>query len=142
MKLINALVLSISLLITCGCMSVRQEDLDAWVGQPVIALEMHPIFLTLPVIKTTTSDGTEIWNYVNRMNISEDRSFGYLNAGMVDFATYNEFTTRTQRFAACHNIFYIKAGVVLRYTPVGTGGARCYTKAQLQPTFDSSTNIR
>ena len=48
--------------------SVRQADLDAWVGQPVVALEVHPIFLTVPVVKTQASDGTEIWNYVNGSN--------------------------------------------------------------------------
>lgn len=43
-----------------GCATVRQVDLDAWVGQPVSALETHPIFITVPVVKTTASDGTEI----------------------------------------------------------------------------------
>ena len=38
---------------------MRQADLDAWVGQPVAALETHPFFVTVPVVKTVSSDGTE-----------------------------------------------------------------------------------
>lgn len=32
--------------------------------------------------------------------------------------------------------------VSVRYTPVGTGGARCYTTEQLQPGFRGPTKIR
>jgi hypothetical protein len=31
-----------------GCATVRQEDLQSWEGQPVAALESHPVFLTMP----------------------------------------------------------------------------------------------
>jgi hypothetical protein len=31
----------------------------------VSILEKQPVFLTMPVVRTTTSDGTEIRNYVN-----------------------------------------------------------------------------
>lgn len=55
--------LFVATLLTVGCATVRQADvrqvdLDAWVGQPVVALKTHPIFLTLPVVKTQASDGT------------------------------------------------------------------------------------
>ena len=73
-----------------GCGTVRQSDLDAWVGQPVSYLELHPLFNTIPVVKRKASDGTETWNYVNRGGN-----------------------------ATCNNIFYVKNDVVLRYAPVG-----------------------
>ncbi len=108
-----------------ACVTVQQGDLDAWVGQPISALESHPIFLTIPVIKSRTSDGTEIWNYANggrAMNCSGSDCF--------------------MRDAACNNVFYIRDGRVLRYTPVGTGGVRCYTTEQLRPGFNAPVNIR
>jgi hypothetical protein len=33
-----------------GCATVHQEDLDAWKGAPVAALETHPVFMTMPVV--------------------------------------------------------------------------------------------
>lgn len=126
----------------CGCATVRQADLDAWVGQPVLALETHPIFLTVPVVKTQASDGTEIWNYVNGANLGQCSGGGSIYSGTVDYATYSKFSSCVQRFAACNNIFFIKDGRVVKYTPIGTGGARCYTTEQLQPGFSGATNIR
>src|SRR5262245_31204051 len=87
----------------CACASVRQADLDAWVGQPVVALETHPVFLTVPVVKTRASDGTEIWNYVNGANLGQCSSGGSIYSGMVDYATYSKFSNCVQRFAACNN---------------------------------------
>src|SRR3954468_3620072 len=51
----------------------------------------------------------------------------------VDFATYNRFTSCMQRFAACNNIFLIRDGKVVQYSPVGTGGAYCVTDARMRP---------
>ena len=112
---------------------VRQADLDAWVGQPVSALEKHPWFLTRPVVRTRASDGTEIWNYVNGINIGTCSSSGSLYGRMVDYATYSSFSNCMQAVAACNNIFYIKNGIVERYVPVGTGGVSCRTSKELQP---------
>ena len=47
----SALLLLLAMSLT-GCVGVRQQDLDSWVGKPVSALEPHPFFLTVPVIKT------------------------------------------------------------------------------------------
>ena len=124
-----------------GCATVRQVDLDAWVGKPVIALETHPFFLTVPVVKTQVSDGTEIWNYVNGGNIGSCSGGGTVYGKKLDFGAYNQFATCVQRFAACNNIFYIKNGSVLRYTPVGTGGMSCYTTEALQPNYRGTMNV-
>lgn len=125
-----------------ACATVRQVDLDAWVGQPVAALETHPVFITVPVVKTVASDGTEIWNYVNGTNLGQCAGGGSVWGATLNYAAYSQFASCVQRFAACNNIFYIRDGKVLRYTPVGTGGVRCYTTEQLQPQFRGPTNIR
>jgi len=116
-----------------ACASVRQEDLQSWVGAPVAALETHPVFITMPVIRTRASDGTEIWNYVNGRGVASCSAGGTLFGGPVNFASYTGFTTCMQGVAACNNIFLIRNGHVVQYSPVGTGGARCYTDERARP---------
>lgn len=125
-----------------GCASVRQEDLDAWVGQPVSVLETHPVFITIPVVKTVTSDGTQIWNYVNSANIAACSGGGGVYGSTINYAQYNQFASCVQRLVACNNIFFIRDGKVQRYTPVGTGGAMCYTNEKLQPNSKGPVNFR
>ena len=48
MKLIVAIIIAVS---PAGCLSVRQQDLDAWVGMPVEALDTHSFFITVPMYK-------------------------------------------------------------------------------------------
>lgn len=120
-------------LVVASCATVRDEDLNSWVGQPVSALEKHPVFLTMPVVKAQASDGTQIWNFVNSRTVSSCSTNATLNGALVNMATYSQFTQCMQNTAACNNIFYIKNGIVERYTPIGTGGARCYTNASAQP---------
>jgi len=124
-----------------GCLGVQQADLQSWEGRPVVELEKHPVFITLPVVRTKTSDGTEIWNYINGRNIGSCSAGGVVFGSMVDMSTYNTFSNCMQGFAACNNIFYIKNGLVQQYTPIGTGGARCYTDERLRPNFRGTTNI-
>ncbi len=135
------LLIFIVVLALGGCATVRQEDLDAWVGKPVVALETHPFFITVPVVKTQASDGTEIWNFVNGINIGSCSGGGAIYGRRIDFSTYSQFASCVQRFAACNNIFYIKNGVIQHYTPIGTGGARCYTDDALKPNFRGSANV-
>jgi hypothetical protein len=129
-------------LMLASCASVHQEDLDAWQGAPVAALDVHPIFLTFPVIRTKTDDGTEIRRYVNGRNIASCSGGGSAFANSVDMATFSSFSNCMQAFAACNSIFYIKDGHVQRVTLVGTGGMRCYSNETLRPDFRGSTNIR
>ena len=124
-----------------ACVSVRQTDLDAWAGQPVSALEKHPVFLTMPVVRTVTSDGTEIRNYINGHNVAQCSGGSNVFASSIDFATYSRFSQCMQAFAACNNIFYIRAGVVTQYVPVGSGGARCYTDDRTRPGFGGPANL-
>jgi hypothetical protein len=111
-------------------------------GRPVLDLEMHPFFLTVPVVKTVASDGTEIWNYVNGANLGNCYDSGSISSlGYINSAQYTEFSSCVARFAACNNIFYIRDGTVLRYSPIGTGGMRCMTNASLQPGFKGTVNL-
>ena len=126
-----------------ACAGVRQEDLQSWVGAPVAALETHPVFITMPVVRTRASDGTEIWNYVNGRGVASCSAGGSVFSGTVSFATYTGFTNCMQGVAACNNIFLIRNGRVVQYSPVGTGGARCDTDERVQPgAAASGTNYR
>ena len=110
MKLMKRIVVLLSLVALVGCAlpTVRQQDLDAWIGQPVSALELHPFFITVPVVKTKTSDGTEIWNYVNGRDIGSCSGGGSVFSGTVNSGRYSQFTNCVSRIGACNNIFYIK----------------------------------
>ena len=137
-----AFVLSSTLLLL-GCATVHQEDLQAWQGAPVAALDTHPIFVTMPPVRTRTSEGVEIRNYVSGRAIASCSGGGStLVHSSINLATYNRFMSCMQTFAACNNIFYIKGGYVQQYTPIGTGGGRCYTDERLRPGFSGTTNVQ
>lgn len=127
--------------VVASCATVRQEDLQSWVGRPVDELDKHPVFLTLQVVRTRTADGTEIRNYVNGRNTVSCSDGGMVTAGYLDTASYSRFSSCMQSFPACNNIFYIKNGVVTQYSPIGTGGAHCCTNEKLRPGFTGSGNF-
>jgi hypothetical protein len=111
-----------------GCATVRQQDLDAWVGMPVEALDTHSFFITVPMYRTVTASGIEIRNYSNGADVAN--CFG--SAGADRVGTYvgaNAFTTCSSGRIVCNNIFYIKEGKVIEYAPTG----RCYTDETVQP---------
>ena len=139
-------------LAVAACSHVREEDLQAWQNAPVSYLDEHPVFLTMQMVKTITPEGTEIRNYVNGGIAAScmGGGFGSGNAtatGMSGMAnvmaseSFSSFQNCIQRKAAWNNIFYIKNGHVIAYTPVGSGGMRCYTDQRLQPGFRGATNI-
>lgn len=135
------ILLLVSALVACATSTVRDEDLQAWVGQPVQALDVHPIFAALPRVTTIADDGTEIRNYINGRNIARCSGGGTIYGQTVSYARYNQFTSCMSGYAACNSIFYIKDKVVQRYTPIGTGGARCFTDARIQPGYTGPANI-
>lgn len=128
--------------VLASCATVHQEDLQSWTGRPVDELDKHPIFLTMQMVRTRSADGTEIRNYINGRNVASCSGGGTVFAGYVDMATYSRFSSCVQSFAACNNIFYIKGGVVTQYSPIGTGGTRCYTDERTRPGFAGATNIQ
>lgn len=125
--------------ILAGCSLVRQADLNAWPGTPVVELEKHPVLRTMRLVKTRASDGTEIWNFVNSAKLARCSS---ITDDYLDDDNYLGFINCVKREAACNNIFYVKNGIVERYTPVGSGGAICYTNQTLQPGYRGPVNIR
>lgn len=117
-----------AMLSVVGCAMVRQQDLDAWVGMPVEALETHSFFVTVPLYKTRTDSGIEVWNYANGSDVA--RCFGNAYAtGANRYVNANSFTTCSSNRVVCNNLFYIKDKVVLEYKPSG----RCYTDETVQP---------
>ena len=126
-----------------GCATVHTEDLQSWVGRPVSDLDRHPVFLSMTVVKTRTDDGTETRDYVNGRAIASCSGGGSTSLnGYLSLAQYNSFASCSHSFAACHNIFIIKNGVVQQYSPIGQGGAQCYTNDAARPGFSGSVNIR
>ena len=111
-----------------ACATVRKQDLDAWVGVPVEALDTHSFFITVPMYRTVTASGIEIRNYANGADVAQ--CFGTAGANRSgNFVNANAFTTCSSGRIVCNNIFYIKDGVVIEYVPTG----RCYTDETVQP---------
>ncbi len=124
-----------------GCQTVRIDDTQAWVGRPVSDLDLHPVFLTMRMVRTEVSDGTQIRNYINSANISSCSSDASIFGSSVSSAMYTEFSSCMGRVGACNNIFYIKGGRVESYVPTGSGGMRCYTDERTRPGFRGASNF-
>ena len=122
------LMAALSVLLTACVAMVRQQDLDAWVGMPVDALDTHSFFLTVPMVRTKTDSGIEIRNYANGRNFSGCSGYGSANA-VGSWVNANAFSTCTSGWVGCNNLFYIKDGKVLEYAPTG----RCKTDETVVP---------
>lgn len=97
--------------------TVRQSDLDSWVGQPVMALDTHSLFSTMPMSKNVSSDiETRVYsNSKSVINCYSSQGYGGTSC------SNNQIT--------CSNIFYIKNGKVVEYLPKG----KCYTDDSTRP---------
>lgn len=127
-KIVAALSLSMVSAILTGCATVRQQDLDAWVGMPVEALDTHSLFLTVPMVRTKTESGIEIRNYANGRNFGTCSGSGSANAAG-SWVNANVFSACSSGWVGCNNIFYIKDSKVIEYAPTG----RCFTDERVQP---------
>ncbi|MGJ7609026.1 hypothetical protein ACSFA7_32135 [Variovorax sp. LT1R20] len=112
-----------------GCATVRQQDLDAWVGVPVEALDTHQVFLTMPVYRTQTDSGIEIRNYVNSKDIEQCFARSGVRRGDNKYVSHSAFITCSDTRLVCNNMFYVQAGKVTRYAPTGN----CYTDDSVRP---------
>lgn len=111
-----------------ACAGVRQQDLNAWVGVPVEALDTHTFFITVPMMRTMTDSGMEVRNYANGMNI--DQCSGTARArSSGGWVTARGFQTCTSGWVGCNNIFYIRDRKVVEYAPTG----RCMTNNTVLP---------
>jgi len=120
-----------------ACATVRQKDLDAWVGMPVEALDTHSLFLTVPMLRTKTESGIEIRNYANGRNFGSCSGFGSANA-RGSYVNANAFSNCSSGWVGCNNIFYIKDGKVIEYAPTG----HCFTDERVQPQARYQTLIK
>lgn len=124
-----------SVLFLTGCgggRSVRQSDLDAWVGVPVVALDTQSLFITIPMIRTVTDTGIEIRDYVNKHNVSGCIRTSFGSATMpanTAYANFNQFQQCSSAVVGCDNIFYIRDGKIVEYRPTGL----CYTDETVRP---------
>jgi hypothetical protein len=127
-KSIKTLLTLASILAVTGCATVRQQDLDAWVGMPVEALETHSFFVTVPLYKTKTESGIEIWNYANGADVASCYGNAFAS-GSNRYVSANSFSTCSSNRIVCNNLFYIKDKKVLEYKPSG----QCMTNETVQP---------
>lgn len=131
MHLLQLIIAALIVPLLTGCATVRtvrQQDLDAWVGVPVEALDTHSFFITVPMFRTRTDSGIEIRNYANGRDVTQ--CFGNAGANKVgNFVNANTFTICSSGRIVCNNIFYIKDGKIIEYVPTG----RCYTDETVQP---------
>lgn len=136
--------------------TVRQQDLDAWTGVSVDALDTHSLWTTIPMKEIKTKDGY-VYRYYNNsktfMNcISRGGTTSNLN-GVVNtnanaYAygqnasgnsnsqingtnTTNSYgnSSCSEDTVSCNNLFILKKGKVVSYEPKG----RCYTDETVQP---------
>jgi hypothetical protein len=141
MKIVHLSVVFTFCAILSSCLTVHPEDTQSWAGRPVVDLEKHPVFLTMSLVRTRTSDGVEIRNYVNSRGVTTCSGGGAVFRDVLNSAEYSSFTNCMQNVAACNNLFYISNGVVTKYVPISSGGAQCYTDERTRPGFSASTNF-
>ncbi len=125
-KMIYALLLLVAVA-GCTTKTVRQQDLNAWVGVPVEALDTHTLFIGLPMVKTMSTGGLEIRNYAN----ATDGQSCFTSGGNTGGKTVSgaAFTSCSSNRVVCNNIFYIREGKVVEYAPTGA----CYTDETVLP---------
>ena len=118
-------------LLASGCAepAVRQQDLEVWIGVPVAALDKQPLFVTVPMIRTITEDGTEIRSYASGRHFAScaGTGNGFANG---PYVSADAFANCLTGWAGCSHVFHVKGGRVLRYAPAG----RCYTNESVWPT--------
>ena len=126
MKLLKAaLTVSLTALVVgCAGAGVRQQVLDAWVGMPVLALDTHSYFKTLPMNRTITEGGIEVRHYVEAIDYRVCWNFS-------NYFILNQSFIRncSVGFDVCNHIFYIKDWTVIEYAPTG----QCYMDKTVQP---------
>jgi hypothetical protein len=122
-----------------ACSSVQEKHLNRWEGQPLAALERHPIFGSLPAIRTVTPDGTLIWRYVQGFDPLKCSEGNRVVSSDINFKSYERFSICMDKKSACNHIFYAKDKLVKNYALVATGGARCTSGSKWNPDHRGAT---
>jgi hypothetical protein len=112
-------------IVSCGSSSpprtVRQADLDAWTGIPLVELETHPLFSTLPRNVRALSDGTQLWTFSNCKSIVEIYCTG--PTGLMTCSGGETWRP------CCQNQFVVRDAEVESFRAVG----HCYTDCTVRP---------
>jgi hypothetical protein len=105
---------------------IRGSDLEAWKGAPLIDLETHAMFSTMPRKVQSLSDGGELWTYSTcRRWRTDTRCVTY--AGSTWAATNCNGGEIGE--TCCDNQFYVRDKVVGWYRPNGP----CFTDCDTRP---------
>lgn len=116
-----------------ACSSVQEKHLSHWQGQPLAALEQHPTFGSLPVIRTATPDGTLIWRYVQGFDPLKCAEGNRVVSSDINFKSYERFSICMGQKSACNHVFYVKDKLIKNYALVATGGASCTSGVKWSP---------
>jgi len=126
------IVLGVAWLAGCaGPTVVHHEEVDLWAGVPVAALESHPFFNALPMVRTTTPAGIEIRDYVDKRYVAGCLPPASANTKVftMNFGTYRAFRACSENMTGCDNVFYIDKDVVTQFVPSG----QCKASQALRP---------
>lgn len=118
--LLGVVVTAAVVLAGCAAKMVRQDDLYAWKGMPVEALDTHALFSTLPVKKTVMDSGIELRTYENT---KQSNACGASPLGGVGVLNCRRETR------ACTTEFYLRDQKVIEALARG----QCYTDSATRP---------
>jgi hypothetical protein len=114
--------------VALGCTKaaqVRTEDVNAWRGTPLMELQVHPLFSTIPKAVEPLSDGSELWTYSNCISRRSARVCNPVGTSMIcSGGQANE--------VCCYNQFLVQGDHVIWYRPIGS----CYTDCSTRPSSD------
>lgn len=129
-------VLAIVLLLLVGCSgygatyTVRASDLASWKSVPVIELEKHTFFSTLPREVRPLSDGSELWDLSHCVSgKTQTTCRSWSNEYWANGAVQTTCSGGQSYTNCCHNQFIVRGGVVEEYRAVGN----CYTDCSVRP---------
>lgn len=104
----------------------QQEDAAAWQGIPLITLETHPTFSTLPRQADTLSDGSQLWTYQRCTNYEVPARCAAYPIGTVAFT---RCTGGRVEQTCCLRQFRIVEGTVQSFRALGP----CLTGCKFRP---------
>lgn len=134
MKFSSTITVLLAIAGLAGCAAppvVHHEDVQAWAGVPVAALDAHPFFNTLPMVRTITPAGIEIRDYVDKRYVAGCLPPGSANTKVFPMNTgmYKAFRACSENMIGCDNVFYVDHGLVTQFTPSG----QCKTSDAIRP---------
>lgn len=105
--------------------TVRSIDLETWKGAPLIELETHEMFSTMPRRAQALSDGGQLVTYSECERWREDTRCTAVGGSSWAVANCSGGNVGER---CCHNQFYVRDGVVGWYRPNGLCFTSCYSR--------------